>query len=126
MFSFTHSRLETSDGESGAATGAPASTSSSSAAAAHDPVVLAALHADPRHWSETRVCGGIEEGFYFCKADPRVCVRKRGRQCSYTLNFGHARAVPVALLFILAVTLLPALLNSLTLVAAIADAKRRC
>ena len=123
MFSFSHSRLETTDGtENGTGTGAPSTT-----AVVHDPVVLAALLADPRHWSETRVCGATtQEGFYFCKADPRVCVRKRNRQYSFTLNFGHARAVPVALLFILIITLLPTLLNSITLVAAIADAKRRC
>ena len=58
---------------------------------AHDSAALAALQADEAHWSDARVCGA-NEGLYFAKRDPRLCVRKRSRALSYRINFGHPRA----------------------------------
>jgi len=120
MFSsFTHSRLPT-DGAAADSAGGPAAADS--AAAAPDGAALAALHADARHWSDTRICGR-DEGFYFSKADPRVCVRKRNRIVSYTINFGHPSAVFVVVGFITLISLAPAVVNVLVVASA---AQKRC
>jgi hypothetical protein len=107
----SHTRLPTVDA------GAEAATSNSPVGVvdAHDSAALTALHADEAHWSDVRGCGGANEGIYFAKRDPRLCVRKRNRALSWTINFAHPRAVPVLIAFILGVGLVPALINAFVL-----------
>jgi hypothetical protein len=95
-------------------------SASASGGASVDAAALAALHADARHWSESRVCG-VDDGFYFCKADPRICVRKRNRVLSFTLNFGHPRALFVVVAFVVLVSLVPGAANAYALAS-----QRRC
>jgi hypothetical protein len=102
----SHTRLPTVDAGSEEAT--------PPVVGAHDTAALAALHADAAHWSDVRICG-IDEGLYFAKRDPRLCVRKRSRMLSWTLNFGNPRALTVLLVLILGVGLAPTIINVLTI-----------
>ena len=105
----THTRLPTT---TAADTGDTTPTAAAAAPVdAHDAAALAALHADAAHWSEARLCS-LDEGLYFAKRDPRLCVRKRSRALSWTLNFGHPRALAAILAFIVGSSAVPLLINA--------------
>ena len=110
MWTFTRLPTSTSAADAAAAAAAPAAA----VVDAHDAEALAALHEDPANWSEARLCSR-DEGFYFSKRDPRVCVRKRNRALSWTVNLGHPRALAVVLAFIIGVGIVPAVVNALVL-----------
>ena len=103
----SHTRLPTVDAGSEEAASPPVVD-------ALDTAALAALHADAAHWSDVRVCGA-NEGLYFAKRDPRLCVRKRSQALSWTINLAHPRALAVLFIFTLSVGLVPTIINVVTI-----------
>ena len=104
----SHTRLPTVDAGSEEAASPPG------VVGAHDTAALAALQADAAHWSDVRICG-IDEGLYFAKRDPRLCVRKRNRMLSWNINLGHPRALAVLIILTLGVGIAPTIINVVTI-----------
>ena len=50
-----------------------------------------ALWNDKTHW---------KLGIYHCKEDPRVIVPKKPKWAGWTVNFAHAMAIPMIIVFI--------------------------
>ena len=118
-----HTPLPTSDAEADA--GAAPSAGPPAAEAATD-ARLAALAAADAHWAQgAGLCGA--DSVYFCKADPRLCVRRRHRVLSWTINFAHPFAVWALVTLIVVPTLINGLVNALVTAQAVTRARaERC